>query len=443
MTSPFFIPQEIIRKKREGFPLTQEEISFFVKGLTDGSIVDCQISAFAMAIFFKGLDITELKTLTQSMKNSGTVLNWSHLHGPILDKHSTGGIGDNVSLILAPLIAACGGYVPMISGRGLGHTGGTLDKMDSIKGYQTHPSLSLFKETVQKIGCAIIGQTEDLAPADKKFYAIRDITATVESIHLIIASILSKKMAAGLDGLVMDVKTGNGSFMENLSQAVILAGLLTQVANTSGLRTVSLITDMNQPLAPCAGNALEVKNAIEILQGLHKDTRIYTVTLALAEEMLLVGNIVKNKEEAKKILIQALETGKAAEIFEQMVHNLKGPSNILSTFSHNLPKAPIIRPVYTNTEGFVHNIKTREIGLAVITLGGGRTSPEQSINHSVGIDQILCIGDEITPQTPLAFIHAQNEEDYKKTELLIKNAFVIAPHKDINFSQKMIYKRID
>ncbi len=262
-----FLPQEIIRKKRDGRTLDAEEIAFMVAGLTRGTVSEGQVAAFAMAVFFNGMARDEAVALTLAMRDSGTVLDWSGLPGPALDKHSTGGIGDNVSLMLAPALAACGAYVPMISGRGLGHTGGTLDKLDSIPGYRTQPDLDLLRKVVADVGCAVIGQTADLAPADKRLYAIRDVTATVESIPLITASILSKKLAAGLAGLVLDVKTGNGAFMAKMEDSIGLAESLVAVANGAGMKTSALITDMNQPLASAAGNAVEVMNAVDFLKG--------------------------------------------------------------------------------------------------------------------------------------------------------------------------------
>ncbi len=293
------LPQEIIRKKRDGEPLKREEIAFMVKGLTEGAVTEGQVAAFAMAVFFKGMARDEAVALTEAMRDSGTVLDWSRLDGPVLDKHSTGGIGDNVSLMLAPALAACGAFVPMISGRGLGHTGGTLDKLDSIPGYKTQPDNALFRKVVADVGCAVIGQTADLAPADKRLYGIRDVTATVESIPLITASILSKKLAAGLRGLVLDVKTGSGAFMQTMEDSRGLATSLVAVANGAGLRTSALITDMNEPLASAAGNAVEVMNAVEFMTGAKIDQRLFDVTVALGAELLVLGHVVDNAEEGR------------------------------------------------------------------------------------------------------------------------------------------------
>ena len=285
------LPQEIIRKKRDGGTLTTEEIGFIVRGLTDGSVTEGQVAAFAMAVFFQGMEVAERIALTLAMRDSGEVLDWPGLDGPVLDKHSTGGVGDNVSLMLAPALAACGAFVPMISGRGLGHTGGTLDKLDSIPGYRTRPDAGTFRRVTRAVGCAIIGQTADIAPADKRFYAIRDVTATVESIDLITASILSKKLAAGLDALVLDVKCGSGAFMATQGDARALAESLVQVANGAGCRTSALITDMNQPLASAAGNALEVANAANFLTGDAIDPRLWQVTVAQGGELLMLGGL--------------------------------------------------------------------------------------------------------------------------------------------------------
>src|ERR1700734_3495953 len=322
------LPQEIIRAKRDGRALTGEEIGEFIAGLTSGAIGDGQVAAFAMAVVFRGINIDERVHLTRAMTRSGEALDWSgaNLPGPVVDKHSTGGIGDNVSLMLAPMLAACGAYVPMISGRGLGHTGGTLDKLDSIPGYASQPDLALFKRVVKEAGCAIIGQTADLAPADRRLYAIRDVTATVESVALITASILSKKLAAGLQGLVMDVKTGSGAFMATLDGSRELATSIATVANDAGLPTVSLITDMNEPLASAAGNAVEIRNAVDYLTGARRDKRLDRVTIALGAELLALSGLARDAAAGAAALKHSLETGAAAERFERMIAALGGPT---------------------------------------------------------------------------------------------------------------------
>lgn len=403
------LPQEIIRKKRDRQPLSPEEITFLVKGLTSGAVSEGQVAAFAMAVFFNGMSRDEAVALTLAMRDSGTVLDWSGLDAPVVDKHSTGGVGDNVSLMLAPIVAACGAYVPMISGRGLGHTGGTLDKMDSIPGYTSQPDEALFRKAVKAAGCAIIGQTGDLAPADKRFYAIRDVTATVESIPLITASILSKKLAAGLQALVLDVKTGNGAFMAKRRDAVALAESLVQVANGAGLPTTALLTDMNEPLALAAGNAVEVMNAVRFLTGDKRDARLEEVVLALAAEMLLSAGLAETPKDGLAAASAVLDDGRAAERFGRMVAALGGPKDFVEIPAHYLPSAKVTRPVPAPKAGFVSSIETRAVGLAVVALGGGRTRPEDAIDHAVGLTDLQPLGAVMEAGDALAFVHARDE----------------------------------
>jgi thymidine phosphorylase len=403
------LPQEIIRKKRDRQPLDADEIAFLVEGLTSGAVSEGQVAAFAMAVFFNGMSRDEAVALTLAMRDSGTVLDWSDLDAPVVDKHSTGGVGDNVSLMLAPIVAACGAYVPMISGRGLGHTGGTLDKMDSIPGYTSQPDEALFRKAVKAAGCAIIGQTGDLAPADKRFYAIRDVTATVESIPLITASILSKKLAAGLQALVLDVKTGNGAFMARRRDAVALAESLVQVANGAGLPTTALLTDMNEPLALAAGNAVEVMNAVRFLTGEKRDERLEAVVLALAAEMLLSAGLADTPKDGLAAARATLEDGRAAERFGRMVAALGGPKDFVEQPAHYLPAAKVIRPVPAPGAGFVSSIETRAVGLAVVALGGGRTRPEDAIDHAVGLTDLQPVGAAMEAGDPLALVHASDE----------------------------------
>ena len=423
------LPQEIIRKKRDGIELSAADISQFIAGLTHGDVTDAQAAAFAMAVFFRGMNMDERVALTSAMMQSGTVLDWSDVPGPVLDKHSTGGIGDNVSLMLAPAIAACGGFVPMISGRGLGHTGGTLDKLDSIPGYISQPDLPLFRRVVRETGAAIIGQTADLAPADKKLYSIRDVTATVESIPLITASILSKKLAAGLQGLVMDVKTGSGAFMPTLEGAKELAKSLAEVATGAGLPTTALITEMDEPLASAAGNAVEVMNAINYLTGTKRDPRLHEVVLALGAEMLLIGGLAATLEEGHAKLAVAVSSGAAADHFQRMVTALGGPSDLITRPHTHLPKAPIIRPVLAEEAGYVTRISTRDIGLAVVTLGGGRTRAEDGIDHAVGFSALLGTGSAVTKETPLGFVHARTEIAAQVASIALQKAYSIGQQK--------------
>ncbi len=422
------LPQEIIRRKRDGFTLSAAEIGFLVAGLVDGRVGEGQAAAFAMAVFFRGMSTQECAALTEAMMRSGTVLDWRGLRlpGPVLDKHSTGGIGDNVSLVLAPAVAACGGFVPMISGRGLGHTGGTLDKLDAIPGYVAQPGNALFRDVVRDVGCAIIGQTQDLAPADKRLYAIRDVTATVESIPLITASILSKKLAAGLQGLVMDVKTGSGAFMATLAGARDLAESLVSVANQAGLETTALITDMNQPLASAAGNALEVANAVEVLAGTSRDQDLREIVVALGAEMLRLGGLADSEANGRAKIELALASGAAAERFERMVAALGGPAGFIEKSAACLPHAPVRREVWPAQAGIVETIDARAVGLAVVTLGGGRTRPEDAVDPAVGFTQLARLRDEIGTggsARPLGVVHARSEAHAEAAARLLQQAY--------------------
>ena len=416
------IPQEIIRAKRDGQVLSESDITGFIGGLVNGAVTEGQAAAFAMAVYFQGMNITERVALTKAMRDSGTVLNWD-LPGPVLDKHSTGGVGDTVSLMLAPMVAACGGYVPMISGRGLGHTGGTYDKMESIPGYTAAPTLPKFRSVVGKIGCAIIGQTPDLAPADKRLYGIRDVTATVESIGLITASILSKKLAAGLQGLAMDVKVGNGAFMPTLPAARELARSIVEVASGAGLPTTALITDMNRPLADAAGNALEVAYAIDYLTGARREPRMHEIALALCTEMLLHGKLARTPKSARAKLQAALDSGAAAEKFGQMVVALGGPKKLVEQPWKHLERAPLEAAIAPARAGTVGHIDTRAIGMVVVALGGGRTRPQDPVDHAVGLTELAGLGDTVGADRPLALVHARTQAQVDQATLLLQAAY--------------------
>jgi thymidine phosphorylase len=425
MTDTPFLPQEVIRAKRDGRLLTAEEIASFIAGITDGSITEGQIAAFAMAIYFQSLAPEESVALTRAMTASGPTLRWPELDRPILDKHSTGGVGDKVSLVLAPILAACGAAVPMISGRGLGHTGGTLDKLDAIPGYRTTPDIETFQAVARAVGCAIVGQTAELAPADRRFYGVRDVTATVESVPLITASILSKKLAAGLDGLVMDVKVGNGAFMTNVEEARTLAESIVTVAIGAGLPTRALITDMNQVLGKAAGNALEVAEAIDYLTGRMRHPRLHGVVMALASEMLTLGGLAEDEADATKRIERVLGLGAAAEAFGKMVAALGGPPDILDRTDDHLARAPGVLAVTPPHEGFVAALDTRAIGLAVIALGGGRVRADQAIDPTVGFSEIAGIGEPVGPGRPLALVHARNREEAEGAAETLRQAVII------------------
>jgi thymidine phosphorylase len=405
------LPQEIIRKKRDGRALSADEIAAFIDGLTSNRISEGQAAAFAMAVFFNGLTREETVALTRAMTESGRRLERHDLDGPVVDKHSTGGVGDKVSLILAPVVAACGAYVPMISGRGLGHTGGTLDKLESIPGYDTAPDLDRLRAALSATGCAIIGQTDDLAPADRHLYAIRDVTATVESTPLIVASILSKKLAAGLHGLVMDVKVGSGAFLPSLEAARELARELVEVAQGAGLPCSALLTDMNECLGRTAGNALEVREAIRVLRGEADEPGLREVTLALAAELLVLGGVVQDQAAAATTAARALESGAAAERFARMVAALGGPNDLLERPDRHLPKAPVRQEVRIERAGVVATIDARALGLAVVALGGGRRRATDAIDPAVGLAEVRGIGETVGPDVPFAIVHAASASD--------------------------------
>ncbi len=420
-----FLPQEVIAKKRDGEKLTSDEISRFIKGLNFGTVSHAQAAAFAMAIYFNDMDIDERVALTFAMRDSGKVLDWSSIEGKIVDKHSTGGVGDNVSLMLAPILAACGVFVPMISGRGLGHTGGTLDKFDAIKGYQTKPDNELFIKTVKEVGCAIIGQTADLAPADKILYSIRDVTATVENISLITASILSKKLSAGLDALILDVKIGSGAFMKTLEEADALCDSLVKVGNGAGMKTGALITDMNEPLASAAGNGLEVRNAVEFLTGAKQDARLKEVTLELCANALVLAEVYEDSVEAFEMCEKALANGAALEKFAKMVAALGGPIDFIENIDSYLLPAPIIFDVMSKKSGVISSINTKAVGMAVVVLGGGRTMPSDKIDHRVGFDNLAEVGQKIDKNSPIARIYAGDETSANEAAKRLLEAYEI------------------
>lgn len=423
-----YLPQEIIRKKRDNEPLSEDEIAFMMQGLAEDTIGDEQIAAFCMAIYFNGMHIRETVALTTAMRDSGASISWGDvsLNGPLLDKHSTGGVGDKVSLMLAPVIAACGAHVPMISGRGLGHTGGTLDKLGSIPGYDPTPDIPRFKKIVSEVGAAIIGQTPDLAPADKRCYAVRDVTATVESIPLITASILSKKLAAGLDALVMDVKTGNGAFVPKREMSDSLAANIVSVAQGAGLSTSALITDMNQTLGHTVGNALEVRETLAYLSGERREPRLHEVVLALASEMLVLGGIAETLDAGRARIEQALDSGAALEVFEKMTAALGGPSDLVANADKHLAQAPFVKECFSDQPGFVTQMNARAIGVAAVSLGGGRARISDVIDPSVGLSDCCHIGDMVDAERPVAVIHAKNEEAAEGASVAIKAAITVS-----------------
>lgn len=422
------LPQEIIRRKRDGHELSADEIAFVAKGVHDGSLSEGQVAAFAMAVFFRGMTTAEQVALTLGMTNSGRTLEWKSLAlpGPVIDKHSSGGVGDKVSLMLAPIVAACGGFVPMISGRGLGHTGGTLDKLSAISGYETQPDIETFRKVVREVGCAIIGQTDDLAPADRRLYATRDVTGTVESIPLITSSILSKKVAEGLDGLTMDVKCGSGAFCDTEAMARALAESLVAVANQTGLPTTALITDMDRVLGRNVGNAVEIVETVDYLKGEGtRDLRLHEVTMALAGEMLVLGGLASDAAAGRAKAEAALADGRAAEVFARMVAALGGPDDLLARTPRYLARAPVIRPCSAERSGYVAGMDARQVGIAVVALGGGRAHADDAIDPSVGLTDMIDVGTQVRAGSVLGVVHAASDADADQAIAILRRAIRI------------------
>lgn len=421
----------LLEKARSGSGLNAREAKWIGTALATNNFSDAQVGAFAMSVCLNGLDLDARVALTMGMRDSGDVLTWD-LPGPILDKHSTGGVGDPVSLLLAPALAACGAFVPMISGRGLGHTGGTLDKLEAIPGYSSAINTQRLSCIVKKVGCVIAGASSRIAPADKRLYAIRDMTGTVNSIDLITASILSKKLAAGLEGLVLDVKVGSGAFMKNKEDAVELARSLVGVANGAGCPTAALITDMSQPLADSAGNALEVVAVMRILQNLENDSKLQEVTCRLGGALLAASSLNLTKEEGAQKISNVIADGSAMERFSEMIHAMGGPINFESSWQNCMPEAPVQREVHLTKQGYISKIQTLTLGQSVVSLGGGRMKENDRIDPSVGVSNILPIGTKIDPKTPVAMIHARSEIQADFVFERLQQAFVVGDKIPLN-----------
>ena len=420
-------PQDIIRKKRDREELLPAEINFFVEGITHGQIADYQISALLMAIYLNGMNEAEQQCLTEAMLQSGSVLDFSHIAKPKADKHSTGGVGDKTSLVIAPLVAACGICVPMISGRGLGHTGGTLDKLESIPGYRVSLSANEFEKVLEQVGYAMAGQTAELAPADKKMYALRDATSTVEAIPLIVASIISKKGAAGLEAMVIDVKVGSGAFMREENRARALAQALVKTGNSCGIRTRALLTDMNQPLGCAVGNAIEVKECIEILRGKFAPGAqpVLDLSMELSSHMLVLAHVADSLDEARECLQQALESGDALERFRQNVAAQGGDPRVCDDPGAVLPLASQTFKVESPRSGYIGAVETTEIGHAIAALGGGRVRIEDKIDASVGFMSESVIGDKVAAGQTLGVVYSDDESKAHEAVSRIQKAYQI------------------
>jgi thymidine phosphorylase len=423
------LPAETIRSKRDGHALSPAQIDDFVRGLVDGHWSDAQAAALAMAIVWRGMDRRETAALTEAMTRSGDVLDWPAAgfgDKPVLDKHSTGGVGDKVSLMLAPIVAACGGLVPMISGRGLGHSGGTLDKLEALPGYTVDPPRERLHRALREAGCAIVGAGADLAPADRRLYALRDVTATVESLPLIVASILSKKRAAGLQALVMDVKFGSGAFMPEHGRAAELAAALVDVAAAAGLPTRALLSDMDQVLGANAGNALEVAEALAFLKGEAADPRLCELTLELSGQLLAAGGLAGDEAEGRLRAAAALADGRAAERFARMVAALGGPADVLAA-GFAWPAAPLRWPVPAPADGHIAAWDVRALGLVVVALGGGRSRPGDRIDPRVGLANVQPLAATLGVGEPLAWVHAADESSARAAVAAVQSACTLGP----------------
>ena len=417
--------RSIIAKLRRGQVPSCDELKWFAQGLADGGVSDAQAGAFAMAVCMGGLGAPGRADLTVAMRDSGDVLSWD-FDGPVIDKHSTGGVGDSVSLVLAPALAELGAYVPMISGRGLGHTGGTLDKLESIPGVSTQIGQERLTQILRDTGAAIVGATGQIAPADKRLYAIRDVTATVESLDLITASILSKKLAASPHALVLDVKVGSGAFMKTLEDARKLAKALTETANAAGCRTSAVITDMHQPLAPALGNALEVAEVMNVLTHAHYDP-LAEISAELGGVLLADAGMCADAEDGREKVAAVIRDGRAAERFGRMMAAVGGPLKFVENWSRYLPEASVILEVAAPTNGYVASIDGEALGLAVVALGGGRQVEDDVIDPAVGLSGIARLGDKIDKGAPLAVVHAAREDAAQQAAEAVRQAVSISP----------------
>jgi pyrimidine-nucleoside phosphorylase len=420
-------PQDVIRKKRDGLSLSREEIDFFIAGVTNGRIADYQVSALLMAIYLNGMNDAEQQALTEAMLNSGNILDFSDIPKPKADKHSTGGVGDKTSIIIAPLVAACGVCVPMISGRGLGHTGGTLDKLESIPGYRVALSATEFKRVLDQVGYAMAGQTAELAPADKKMYALRDATATVEAIPLIVASIISKKGAAGLDAMIIDVKVGNGAFMRDEDRAEALAHALVSTGNSCGIKTRALLTDMNQPLGGAVGNSLEVLECIQILRGEANEAArpVLDLSMELCAHMLVLANVDQTLEAAHERLDNVLQSGQALECLQSNIAAQGGDPRVCDAPRDFLPLVSETVKVESPRSGFITRVDTTEIGHAIAAIGGGRVRIEDTVDPTVGFTSELKLGDEVRTGEAIGVVYCADSSAAVEAARRIQGAYEI------------------
>lgn len=432
--------RSVLSRLRHGLPLTPDHLTWVAGALADGELSDAQAGAFAMGVCTRGLDEPERVALTLAMRDSGRVFDWA-LDGPVLDKHSTGGIGDCVSLVLAPALAACGAYVPMISGRGLGHTGGTLDKLEAIPGLVTQLDEPLFRQVVADVGCAVVGASADIAPADKRLYAVRDVTATVDSLDLITASILSKKLAGGLDGLVLDVKVGSGAFMKDSAAATALAEALVRTANAAGCKTSAVISDMNQPLVPSLGNALEVAEVMQVLTG-QASGPLVELSAALGGVVLADAGLAADVQAGADAVVAAIRDGRAAERFSRMVAAMGGPVHFVENWHRFLPEATVVREVSAASDGYISAIDGEALGLAVVALGGGRRVETDAVDPAVGLERVARLGQYVSKGQPLAVVHAARPDSADRAVRAVRAAVSLSPEA-VPELPALIHDRVD
>jgi thymidine phosphorylase len=429
--TPAALPQDVIRKKRDGLTLSTEEIRFFIDGATRGSVSEGQIGAFTMAVFLRGMTIDEAADLALAMRDSGRILDWSasRIDGPrLIDKHSSGGVGDEkITLLVAPLAAACGVYVPNLSARGLDYCAGEVDLLDAVPGYQTAPPIDLFARVVEDVGCAVIGPTLDLAPADRKLFFVRDVTATVESVPLISGSIVSKKLAVAPRGLAITVGSGSGAYMRRLEDARRLAGYMAEVAARVGVPSVMLLTDLDCVLGASVGNAVAVQETVDFLLGRHRDSRVHDLVLSVAAEMVVLAGVEPDLEAARRLARSRLDDGSATERFARMVRALGGPADFVEKAPAHLPSAPVVRPVLAENAGFVSGMDAAAIGHALVELGGGRKQPDGEIDLSVGFTSFAPVGSEVSRERPLAVVHARDEGDFERAAQRVRSAVRVEP----------------
>jgi thymidine phosphorylase len=438
--------QEIIRKKRDGLSLSAEEIAAFIRAATLGEASEGQIGAFTMAVYLRGMNAGETVALSLAMRDSGQTLDWKTVGinpDQVIEKHSSGGVGDEkITLIVVPLAAACGVYAPNLSARGLDYCAGEVDLLDAIPGYQTSPTPEFFMNAVKNAGGAIIGPTLDLAPADRKLFYVRDVTATVESVPLITGSIVSKKLATGPRGVAISVGSGSGAYMATLDDARRLANSMADVAASAGLESVMLLTDLDSVLGSTVGNAVAVAETIDFLTGRRRDPRVADLVLSLSAEMIVLAGVEPDLESARAVATARLDDGSAAERFARMVTSMGGPVDLVERASKHLPAAPVVRPVYPERAGFVTGMNTKGVGLALVDMGGGRTRPDETIDLAVGFSEFAQIGDNADENRPLCLVHARDEASFERASRLVRAAVVLTPNQGAD-AGRVVKERIE